>query len=120
MTSDRVEASDVTPLKLSARERQLLHQLQIAIEQLYRLDESPPIVDFLVEGSDVCEELLVCEDDDLFIALAIDPKLLSSLSQLALNRHNLQAFAMVVEGVSHFLLLNHRARQQQRTYRRSS
>lgn len=108
-----------------------LEQLQREFEHLYRLDPAPNVSQFLVEPEEgVREALLVynndpevsttnassdeepkTDTDDLYVALALDPKVLESLGDPHLAETNLEAFCLAVEGVSHFLCVIHRARE---------
>jgi hypothetical protein len=98
----------------------LLRDLQYLLGHVYGIDLSVDIRDFLVtdpalvrrwqgnvEARDTEEKLLICQDDEeLGVALYIDKKILSRLSEFdprdRLNGHNLADFCIALEGVSHF------------------
>ena len=103
-----------------------LEQLQQALEQLYRLDPAPNITHFLINDQDVRnvhrpgvprrrEELVIVEEEDLFVGVKLDRKLVERLADDQLAATNLQEFCLAVEGVSHFLFVVHRARNEQPT-----
>lgn len=104
-----------------------LEQLQREFEHLYRLDPAPDVTQFLVEPKEGHRETLLVysppeqvssetsageqDEDELFLGLALDPKVLHSLSETHLEETNLEEFCLAVEGVSHFLCVIHRARE---------
>ena len=109
---------DARPLEPTAAQRELLHALQHGLELLYRLDPSPAVTDFLLAPTHAVargEQLWVVQGDDLQLGLALDPLALTALTVRQLAIDNLQQFCLVVEGVSHFLFLMHRARHDQCT-----
>ncbi|MCA9671561.1 MAG: hypothetical protein KC503_38450 [Myxococcales bacterium] len=104
------------PARHDPRTLELLQQLQLGLEQLYRLDPAPSICGFLVEGDGRrSEELLLVEDDDLFIGVVLEARALERLGDRLLAHENLEDFCQVVEGVSHFLCVLHRARNERQT-----
>ncbi len=95
----------------------LLRQVQLALEALYRLDPAPAVTDFVVPEEQQAaprgrEQLLVVEDGDLFLGLALDPGLTGAGLIGTLHAANLAEFCLLVEAVSHYLLVVHCARQQ--------
>jgi hypothetical protein len=98
----------VTPAGL-----RLLRELQLSLEGLYRLDPAPEVTDFLVAAPRRGrEQLLVLEEQDLFLGLALDPSLPDALIGRRLGPGNLQEFCLMVEAVSHYLCVIFRARQE--------
>ncbi|MCC6747420.1 MAG: hypothetical protein IT371_07170 [Deltaproteobacteria bacterium] len=91
----------------------MLIELQESLEDLYRLDPAPKITGFLVpaEGNKR-EELIIVQEEDLFLGLALDPEVVRRLFDPLLAAGNLQEFCLAVEGVSHFLCVMHRVREE--------
>lgn len=90
----------------------MLSQLQQSIEQLYRLDSAPDITQFLMESPEGSrEQLRILQEDDLYLGVSLSPALLARLHDRRLRPSNLDQFCQVVEGVSHYLCVVHRARQ---------
>ena len=93
----------------------LLRQIQLALEAFYRLDPAPCVTDFLVDPSQPRrgrEQLLILEEQDLFLGLALDPALPEALHNGRLEPGNLQEFCLLVEGVSHYLCVVFCVRQE--------
>jgi hypothetical protein len=93
----------------------LLREIQLALEEFYRLDPAPCVTDFLVEPTQPRhgrEQLLILEEQDLFLGLALDPALLEALQSDRLEPANLQEFCLLVEAVSHYLCVIFCARQE--------
>jgi hypothetical protein len=101
-----------------------LRQIQISLEDFYRLDPAPQIDEFIVQPGEsaalLCnqrrseEQLIIVEDrdSDLYLGLAIEPSVLHELESPALAHENLKAFCLAVEGVSHYLFIIYCARQE--------
>nr|HEX4312650.1 hypothetical protein [Kofleriaceae bacterium] len=96
----------------------MLARLQRGLEELYRLDASPGVDDFVIDEAtrDAAagaarrprEQLLVCEDGgELSVALFVDPAALANLAandpSRRLGDHNFGDFLLAIEGVSHFV-----------------
>lgn len=82
--------------------------LQRGLERLYRLDEAPDVVDFVLPADQpiIREELLVRQTrDGVEIRLVLDGRLL-------LGARNIEDYFLLVEGVSHYLCVVFRARQR--------
>ena len=93
----------------------ILQQLQENFESLYRLDPAPKVTEFVLEqNSQRREQLLILEEDDLYLGLVLDPAVPLHLQDPALRPENLQEFCLAVEGVSHFLFVIFCARQERR------
>jgi hypothetical protein len=104
----------------------VLRALQGGLESLYRIKTELDVCDFLLDGEERgklrCErtpreQLLVRQlDDDLHLGLFVDERTLENLAmrdpRRCLDDHNLQDFLLAVEGVSHFVYVVHRARQE--------
>jgi hypothetical protein len=92
------------------RERALAAKVQHSLERLYRLDRVVDIDGFVAEAEDgERETLLVREDDgDLEIELRIRPFGLEGDSPL-------DSLCQLIEGVSHFVYLTHRAASDRTT-----
>ena len=100
-------ASDATPLG----------RLQRGLEQLYRIDPTVAVEDFVVDGEArdrmgllraPREQLLLREEDgELSIGLFVDAAVIDNLVRHdpseALDDRNFSAFVLAVEGVSHFV-----------------
>lgn len=105
----------------------MLHRVQRGLEELYRIEGTPKVGDFLVDDDlreqlgivrRPREQLLLHEDDgELTVGLFIDDNALSNLADndptLLLDDGNLQDFLLVIEGVSHFVYLTWRAQADQ-------
>lgn len=104
----------------------ILRALQGGLETMYRVDSALDIRDFLVEDErrdQLAPErrpkeqlLLRQEGDDLEIGLYVDERTLVHLTnhdpRHRLDDRNLPDFLLAVEGVSHFVYLSYRARQE--------
>lgn len=105
----------------------MLHRVQRGLEELYRIDGTPEVGDFLIDDElrdqlgivrRPREQLLLHEaDDELTVGLFIDDDALVNLAAddptARLHNGNLQDFLLVVEGVSHFVYLTWRAQADQ-------
>lgn len=93
--------------------------MQAGLETLYRLEPAPAVSSFILDARTLAdgrsEQLYIREGDDLELGLSLDPRDVELLRDQRLAEHNLPAFCLIVEGISHFLLVVHRARQQQPT-----
>jgi hypothetical protein len=103
----------------------VLRALQGGLESMYRVETDLDVCDFLVDGDERAalrveraprEQLLIRRDDDgLQLGLFVDERTLENLAmrdpRRRLDAQNLQDFLLAVEGVSHFVYLVHRARQ---------
>lgn len=104
----------------------VLRALQGGLESMYRVETELDVCDFLVGGEarDALqveraprEQLLIRRDDEgLQLGLFVDERTLENLAmrdpRRRLDAQNLQDFLLAVEGVSHFVYLVHRARQE--------
>jgi hypothetical protein len=91
----------------------LLHHIQLALEAFYRLDPAPNVTEFLVDPPRHSrEQLLIVEEEDLFVGVALDPTLPDKLLEGKLEPDNLQEFCLLVEAVSHYLCVIFCARQE--------
>ena len=104
----------------------VLRALQGGLESMYRVETDLDVCDFLVGGDErdalaveraPREQLLIRRDDDgLQLGLFVDERTLENLAmrdpRRRLDAQNLQDFLLAVEGVSHFVYLVHRARQE--------
>ena len=104
----------------------VLRALQGGLESMYRVETDLDVCDFLVGGEarDALqveraprEQLLIRRDDEgLQLGLFVDERTLENLAmrdpRRRLDAQNLQDFLLAVEGVSHFVYLVHRARQE--------
>jgi hypothetical protein len=103
----------------------VLRALQGGLEAMYRIETDLDVCDFLV-GQDhgevqraraAREQLLLREEGgDLEIGLFVDERTLENLELRdpgrRLDERNLTDFLLAVEGVSHFVYVAHRARQE--------
>ena len=103
----------------------VLRALQGGLESMYRVETDLDVCDFLVGGEErdalqveraPREQLLIRRDDEgLQLGLFVDERTLENLAmrdpRRRLDAQNLQDFLLAVEGVSHFVYLVHRARQ---------
>ncbi len=104
----------------------VLRALQGGLESMYRVETALDVCDFLVGGDERAaykverapkEQLLIRHDDEgLQLGLFVDERTLENLARRdprrRLDAQNLQDFLYAVEGVSHFVYLVHRARQE--------
>jgi len=104
----------------------VLRALQGGLESMYRVETELDVCDFLVGGDErdalrveraPREQLLIRRDDEgLQLGLFVDERTLENLAmrdpRRRLDAQNLQDFLLAVEGVSHFVYLVHRARQE--------
>jgi hypothetical protein len=104
----------------------VLRALQGGLESMYRVETDLDVCDFLVDGDERAalrveraprEQLLIRRDNDgLQLGLFVDERTLENLAmrdpRRRLDAQNLQDFLLAVEGVSHFVYLVHRARQE--------
>lgn len=104
----------------------VLRALQGGLETMYRVETELDVCDFLVGGEErdaigveraPREQLLIKHDaEGLQLGLFVDERTLENLAmrdpRRRLDGHNLQDFLYAVEGVSHFVYLVHRARQE--------
>jgi hypothetical protein len=104
----------------------VLRALQGGLESMYRIETDLDVCDFLVDGESrdalrveraPREQLLIKPDPDgLRLGLFADERTLENLTvrdpRRRLDDQNLQDFLLAVEGVSHFVYLVHRARQE--------
>lgn len=96
----------------------MLRRVQRGLEELYRVETGANVDDFVVGphvrdavvgGRRPREQLLVCEDGDgeMSLALFVDPDVIANLAQhdpgRRLGRENFGDFLLAVEGVSHFV-----------------
>lgn len=102
----------------------ILHRLQRGLEEMYRVDTSLSINDFVVDeptrarmrpARAAREQLLMLQvDDALELALFVEPSALANLAENdpadRLDDGNLGDFLLALEGVSHFVYVAHRAR----------
>jgi hypothetical protein len=103
----------------------VLRALQGGLESMYRVETDLDVCDFLVGGEErdalhveraPREQLLIRRDDEgLQLGLFVDERTLENLAmrdpRRRLDAQNLQDFLLAIEGVSHFVYLVHRARQ---------
>lgn len=103
----------------------VLRALQGGLESMYRVETELDVCDFLVGGErrsalsldrNAPEQLLIAQgDDDLQLGLFVDERTLENLAmrdpRRRLDEQNLNDFLLAVEGVSHFVYMVHRARQ---------
>jgi hypothetical protein len=90
-----------------------LQHLQESLESFYRLEPAPPIADFLLQGRPPGgEELLIVEDQDLYLALVLDSSIPPQLEADYLEHRNMSEFCLAVEGISHYLFVIFCARQE--------
>ena len=103
----------------------VLRALQGGLESMYRVETELDVCDFLVGGDErdalqpertPREQLLIRRDEEgLQLGLFVDERTLENLAmrdpRRRLDAQNLQDFLLAVEGVSHFVYLVHRARQ---------
>jgi hypothetical protein len=107
------------------RRGRLPHLIQKGLERLYRIDCGLDVRDFLlgeeergsIVGRGPREQLLVQHDEDgLWLGLFLDPRVLRNLEdhdpRRQLDDRNLSDLCLSVEGVSHFLYVVWRARQE--------
>lgn len=101
----------------------MLGRVQRGLEELYRIEETPGVQDFLIDEElrgqlgvlrRPREQLLLHQDDgEVSIGLFVDEGALSNLLEdcpvTRLHDGNLQDFLLVIEGVSHFVYLTWRA-----------
>jgi hypothetical protein len=106
----------------------ILQALQAGLEGTYRLTPSLDVGDFLIDASDrrelgaarsAEEQLFVQEHDgELSMGLYLEPRALARLAthdpRRRLDDDNLGDFLLALEGVSHFVYLAHRAREERR------
>lgn len=97
----------------------ILLQIQQALEQLYRFQSPISVVDFLVPTDGVREKIIIRESPHHFdLALLMGPPILEILKHQNpwknLDRNNLDAFCIAVEGVSHLLYLARHAALEKR------
>ncbi|HEX6837248.1 MAG TPA: hypothetical protein VF334_11780, partial [Polyangia bacterium] len=104
----------------------VLRALQGGLESMYRVETDLDVCDFLVGGEQrdalrveraPREQLLIRRDEEgLQLGLFVDERTLENLAmrdpRRRLDAQNLQDFLLAVEGVSHFVYLVHRARQE--------
>jgi hypothetical protein len=104
----------------------VLRALQGGLESMYRVETDLDVCDFLVGGDErealqveraPREQLLIRRDDEgLQLGLFVDERTLENLAmrdpRRRLDAQNLQDFLLAIEGVSHFVYLVHRARQE--------
>jgi hypothetical protein len=104
----------------------VLRALQGGLESMYRVETDLDVCDFLVGGDardsfeperTPREQLLIRRDEEgLQLGLFVDERTLENLAmrdpRRRLDSENLQDFLLAIEGVSHFVYLVHRARQE--------
>ncbi len=104
----------------------VLRALQGGLESMYRVETDLDVCDFLVGGDErdaigveraPREQLIIKLDaEGMQLGLFVDERTLENLAmrdpRRRLDGHNLQDFLYAVEGVSHFVYLVHRARQE--------
>jgi hypothetical protein len=104
----------------------VLRALQGGLESMYRVETALDVCDFLVGDErrselrlerPAREQLYIRQrEDDLQLGLFVDERTLENLQRRdprrRLDDHNLEDFLLAVEGVSHFVYLVHRARQE--------
>lgn len=104
----------------------VLRALQGGLESMYRVETDLDVCDFLVGGEErdalrveraPREQLLIRRDEEgLQLGLFVDERTLENLAmrdpRRRLDAQNLQDFLLAIEGVSHFVYLVHRARQE--------
>jgi hypothetical protein len=92
------------------RERAVADAVQRALERLYQLDRLADVDDFLEEAADGQREtLLVREAADGVVEMALRvPRLGAKAIDLARDA-DLDPLCQIIEGVSHFVYLSHRA-----------
>lgn len=91
-----------------------VERLQQGLEQLYRLDPAPNVRQFIIEArGSRREQLIIIEEQDLFVGVSLQTQFVDALGDERLQTANLDSFCVVVEAVSHFLLVVNRARKDQ-------
>jgi hypothetical protein len=104
----------------------VLRALQGGLESMYRVETHLDVCDFLLSTPDrdglvpdreAREQLLISQNDsDLELALFVDERTLENLAlrdpRRRLDDDNLQDFLYAVEGVSHFVYLASRAKEE--------
>jgi hypothetical protein len=105
----------------------MLGRVQQGLQQLYRIESELAVEDFVIDeeqrnAAGVArgprEQLLVQEDEDgLFLGLFVDPEVVAAASSCepaeAVASGALGDFLLVVEGVSHFVYVAHKAGEEQ-------
>src|SRR5262249_4408246 len=103
----------------------MLRELQRGLEELYRLEPSPDVREFVLDDEArrrmglermPREQLLLCErGGELEMGLFVDPRTLANLERhdprQGVDDHNFGYLCIALEGVSHFVFLAHRARE---------
>ena len=103
----------------------MLRELQRGLEELYRLEPTPDVREYVLDDDArkrmglaraPREQLLLCErDGELELGLFVDPQTLANLERhdprQGVGDHNLGDLCIALEGVSHFVFLAHRARE---------
>ncbi len=99
------------------RERELARRVQAGLMRLYRVDgdASPEVDAFIVPAGDGEREGLLVRESDDGVELAL---LLPELGAAAFNvstGESLDPFCQIIEGVSHFVYVSHRATEGRST-----
>ncbi len=91
------------------RERAVADAVQRALERLYQLDRIADVDDFLEEAPDGERETLLVREADGVLEMALRvPRLGAKAIDLARDA-DLDPLCQLIEGVSHFVYLSHRA-----------
>lgn len=96
--------------ELDVQAKATLSRVQRRLEQFYRLEQAPSVVDFVRPGGKGSRETLMVRqaDDSLEIALLLPPDLPATAPDNPAD----DAYMQLVEGVSHFVYLAERARTE--------
>jgi hypothetical protein len=90
------------------RERAMATAIQTALERLYQLERVADVRPFMKSAKNGRETLLVREADDGAIEVALHVPTLGA-SELDVDSGDLDPLCQLIEGVSHFVYLSHRA-----------
>ncbi len=97
------------------RERALAGRVQQGLERLYLIDGAPHVGDFLSAAGEGEREVLLVHEDDEGLAVELKVPALGNAT-IALDRgEDLDRLCQLIEGVSHYVYLAHRARDDRST-----
>ena len=97
------------------RERALAARVQKGLERLYYLDGAPDVGEFLSAAEEGEREVLLVREDDLGLAVELKVPPLGQREFALDHGADLDRLCQLIEGVSHYVYLAHRAQADRST-----
>ncbi|CAN5762307.1 hypothetical protein BH09MYX1_BH09MYX1_14740 [soil metagenome] len=97
------------------RERAVAGRVQKGLERLYLIDGAPNVGEFLSPAEDGEREVLLVREDDEGLAVELKIPMLGNRTIAIDEGADLDRLCQLIEGVSHFVYLAHRAQGERST-----